>query len=111
MSYVAENSGRSGQGVLEPPSRVFRDYARAERYIAPPGYLTIEQLKIRAAAADKMHGGFDYDAISKVVLPRGGTPEKVANQIGEWGHRMQTSHFNNVMHVARSCRIGRQLVT
>jgi len=98
--YVAETQEEADREYSNHLRAFFEDYARAERYIAPPGYLTIEQLKIRAAAADKMHGGFDYDAISKSFFLAVGTPEKVANQIGEWGHRMQTSHFNNVMHVA-----------
>ena len=98
--YVAETQAEADREYADHLRAFFEDYARAERYIAPPGYLTIEQLKIRAAAADKMHGGFDYDAISKSFFLAVGTPEKVANQIGEWGQRMQTSHFNNVMHGA-----------
>jgi len=98
--YVAETQEEADREYAHHLRAFFEDYARAAAYIAPPGYLTIEQLKIRAAAADKMHGGFDYDAISKSFFLAVGTPEKVANQIGEWGHRMQTNHFNNVMHVA-----------
>jgi alkanesulfonate monooxygenase SsuD/methylene tetrahydromethanopterin reductase-like flavin-dependent oxidoreductase (luciferase family) len=98
--YVAETQEEADREYAEHLRAFFEDYARGAPYIAPPGYLTVEQLKIRAASADKMHGGFDYDAISKSFFLAVGTPEKVANQIGEWGHRMQTSHFNNVMHVA-----------
>jgi alkanesulfonate monooxygenase SsuD/methylene tetrahydromethanopterin reductase-like flavin-dependent oxidoreductase (luciferase family) len=98
--YVAETQEEADREYAEHLRAFFEDYARGAPYIAPPGYLTIEQLKIRAASADKMHGGFDYDAISKSFFLAVGTPEKVANQIGEWAHRMQTSHFNNVMHVA-----------
>ena len=52
------------------------------------------------AGADKMHGGFDFETISKSFFISVGTPEKVANQIGEWSVKMKTNHFNNVMHVA-----------
>src|SRR5262245_16723683 len=98
--YVAETQEQADREYAEHLRAFFEDYARGAPYIAPPGYLTIEQLKIRAASADKMHGGFDYEDISKSFFLAVGTPEKVANQIGEWGHRMQTNHFNNVMHVA-----------
>jgi hypothetical protein len=55
---------------------------------------------MRAAMADKMHGGFDFEAISKSFFISVGTPEKVANQIGEWSLKMKTNHINSVMHVA-----------
>ena len=29
--------------------------------LAPPGYLSLDQFRIRAGAATKMHGGFDWD--------------------------------------------------
>src|SRR5207248_3299734 len=80
--------------------RFFEDYARSSpQWLAPPGYLSIEQLKIRAAGADKMHGGFDFKAISGSFFIAVGTPEKVANQIGEWTTRMGTNHINILMHV------------
>ena len=43
----------------------FEDLLRTTpQYLAPPGYLSVEQLKTRAAMADKLHGGFDLKAIS-----------------------------------------------
>jgi alkanesulfonate monooxygenase SsuD/methylene tetrahydromethanopterin reductase-like flavin-dependent oxidoreductase (luciferase family) len=47
-----------------------------------------------------MHGGFDFKAISSSFFIAVGTPEKVANQIGEWADRMGTNHINSVMHLA-----------
>ena len=58
------------------------------QFLAPPGYLSVDQLKTRAAAADKMHGGFDFKAISQSFFISVGTPDKVANDIGEWTVRM-----------------------
>jgi alkanesulfonate monooxygenase SsuD/methylene tetrahydromethanopterin reductase-like flavin-dependent oxidoreductase (luciferase family) len=49
--------------------------------------------------ADKMHGGFDFNAISQAFFIAVGTPDKVANQIGEWADKMKTNHINGVMHV------------
>lgn len=98
--YVAETQEEAEREYAIHLQRFFEDYARAAAYIAPPGYLSVEQLKVRAASADKMHGGFDFDAISKSFFIAVGTPEKVANQMGEWSRTMDTTHFNNVMHVA-----------
>ena len=45
-------------------------------------------------------GGFDFKAISESFFIAVGTPEKVANQIGDWMQRMGTNHINSVLHVA-----------
>ena len=79
----------------------FEDYVRTTpQYLAPPGYLSVDQLKIRAAGADKMHGGFDFDLIIKSFFIAVGTPEMVADRLGSWAEWMGSSHINAVMHVA-----------
>ena len=99
--YVAETQEQAEREFIGHFQRFFEDFARTSpQYLAPPGYLSVDQLKQRAALADKMHGGFDFEAISKSFFIAVGTPEKVANQIGEWSVKMKTNHFNNVMHVA-----------
>ena len=64
------------------------------QFLAPPGYLSIDQLKARAAVGDKLHGAFDFKLVSDALFVAVGTAEKVANQIGEWGEMMGTNHFN-----------------
>ncbi len=99
--YVAETQDQAEREYTGHLQRFFEDYARSTpQWLAPPGYLSVEQLKIRSAGADKMHGGFDFAAISNSFFIAVGTAEKVANQIGEWTEKMQTNHLNNVMHVA-----------
>ena len=99
--YVAETQERAEQEYIAHLQRFFEDYARTTpQFLAPPGYLSVDQLKMRAAMADKMHGGFDFKAISKSFFIAVGTPDKVANQIGEWSQWMKTNHINCVMHVA-----------
>jgi hypothetical protein len=62
------------------------------------------RLEAAVAFTCKLHplrqGLLGEEAISKSVFIAVGTPEKVANQIGEWSVKMKTNHFNNVMHVA-----------
>src|SRR5207245_6052488 len=99
--YVAESDEQAEREYIIHLQRFFEDFARSSlQWLAPPGYLSMEQLKIRAAGADKLHGGFDFKAISSAFFIAVGTPEKVANQIGEWTERMGTNHINSVMHVA-----------
>jgi alkanesulfonate monooxygenase SsuD/methylene tetrahydromethanopterin reductase-like flavin-dependent oxidoreductase (luciferase family) len=98
--YVAETEEQARREYIDHLRGFFVDYARSTpQWLAPPGYISVEQLKIRAAGADKLHGGFDFEAIEKTNFIAVGTPEKVANQIGEWCDRMKTTHMNCVMHV------------
>ena len=98
--YVAETQEQAELEYKEHLRRFFEDYARSTpQWLAPPGYLSIDQLKIRMASADKMHGGFDFNAINQAFFIAVGTPESVANQIGEWTVKMKTSHINGVMQV------------
>jgi alkanesulfonate monooxygenase SsuD/methylene tetrahydromethanopterin reductase-like flavin-dependent oxidoreductase (luciferase family) len=99
FAYVAETQERAEQEATEHLRFFFEDLLRTTpQYLAPPGYLSVEQLKTRAALADKLHGGFDLKAISTAFFIAVGTPEKVASQIGEWSEWMDTSHINTVMH-------------
>jgi alkanesulfonate monooxygenase SsuD/methylene tetrahydromethanopterin reductase-like flavin-dependent oxidoreductase (luciferase family) len=99
--YVAETQEQAEKEYVEHLERFFSDCLRTTpQYLAPPGYLSVEQLKTRAAMADKLHGGFNFEAISQSFFIAVGSAEKVANQLGEWAQRMKTNHLNNVMHVA-----------
>jgi alkanesulfonate monooxygenase SsuD/methylene tetrahydromethanopterin reductase-like flavin-dependent oxidoreductase (luciferase family) len=62
-------------------------------FLAPPGYLSVDQLKKRAALANKLHGGFNFQAVSESFFVAVGTPDQVADQFEEWGERMGTNHF------------------
>ena len=99
--YVAETQEQAEREYVGHLEHFFSDYLRTSpHYLAPPGYLSVDQLKTRAAMADKLHGGFDFNAISGSFFVAVGTPEKVANQIGDWAAWMKSSHINGVMHVA-----------
>ena len=99
--YVAETQERAEAEYLPHLERFFGDFLRTTpQYLAPPGYLSVDQLKIRAAAADKLHGGFDFKLLNESFFISVGTPDKVANDIGGWCDQMKTTHINSVMHVA-----------
>ena len=99
--YVAETQEQAEKEYIPHLQAFFEDYLRTTpNYLAPPGYISVEQLKIRAAAADKLHGGFDFDALNQAFFIAVGTPDNVANKIGQWCNTLGTSHINSVMHVA-----------
>jgi alkanesulfonate monooxygenase SsuD/methylene tetrahydromethanopterin reductase-like flavin-dependent oxidoreductase (luciferase family) len=95
MTYVAETQEKAEQEFADHMRYFFEDGLRTSpQFLAPPGYLSIEQLKARAAVGDKMHGSFNFKMVDESLFVAVGTAEKVANQIGEWGELMGTTHFN-----------------
>jgi alkanesulfonate monooxygenase SsuD/methylene tetrahydromethanopterin reductase-like flavin-dependent oxidoreductase (luciferase family) len=100
LTYVAETQEKAEQEFIDHIRFFFEDALRTTpQFLAPPGYLSIEQLKARAAVGDKLHGSFDFKAVADTLFVAVGTPEKVANQIGEWGELMGTNHFNLQAHL------------
>jgi len=54
----------------------------------------VDELKTRAALADNLHGGFNYDAINESFFVAVGTADQVVEQLEEWGQLMDTNHYN-----------------
>jgi alkanesulfonate monooxygenase SsuD/methylene tetrahydromethanopterin reductase-like flavin-dependent oxidoreductase (luciferase family) len=95
MTYVAETQEKAEQEFIGHMKFFFEDALRTTpQYLAPPGYLSVEQLKARAAVGDKMHGSFDFKMVSDALFVAVGSADNVANLIGEWGELMDTNHFN-----------------
>ena len=61
---------------------------------SPPGYLSVAELKKRAALADKLHGAFSFKTVNKSFFVAVGTADQVVKQLEEWGERLGTNHFN-----------------
>ena len=57
ITYVAETKEKAEDEGIEHIRYFFEDALRTTpEFLAPPGYLSVEQLKMRAALADKLHG-------------------------------------------------------
>ena len=69
------------------------------QFLAPPGYISLEQLKARAAVGDKMHGSFNFKNLQDMIFIAVGSPEKVANLIGEWTRQDGHHHVNIQGHL------------
>jgi alkanesulfonate monooxygenase SsuD/methylene tetrahydromethanopterin reductase-like flavin-dependent oxidoreductase (luciferase family) len=95
ITYVAETKEKAEEEAYEHLRFFFEDALRTTpTFLAPPGYLSVDELKKRAALADKLHGGFSFDNVNESFFVAVGTAEQVAGQIGEWGEKMDTNHFN-----------------
>jgi alkanesulfonate monooxygenase SsuD/methylene tetrahydromethanopterin reductase-like flavin-dependent oxidoreductase (luciferase family) len=95
IAYVAETKEKAEQEAVEHIRFFFQDVLRTTpTFLAPPGYLSVDQLKKRAALADKLHGGFNFDAINEAFFVAVGTADQIVEQLEEWGEKMGTNHFN-----------------
>ena len=96
ITYVAETKEKAEEEAIEHIRFFFEDALRTTpTFLAPPGYLSVDQLKMRAALADKLHGGFDFDDRQRSLLRRGRharSGRRAARANGASG--MGTNHFN-----------------
>jgi alkanesulfonate monooxygenase SsuD/methylene tetrahydromethanopterin reductase-like flavin-dependent oxidoreductase (luciferase family) len=90
--YVAETNEAAEREVIDHIKYYFTIAARTTpRFLNPPGYISLEQFRIRAGAANKMHGGFDWDEMTKNWRVAVGTPERVAEKIAGWCEEANSS--------------------
>jgi alkanesulfonate monooxygenase SsuD/methylene tetrahydromethanopterin reductase-like flavin-dependent oxidoreductase (luciferase family) len=95
ITYVAETKEKAEQEAVEHIRYFFEDALRTTpNFLAPPGYLSVNELKKRAALADKLHGSFNFDNINEAFFVAVGTPDQVVEQLEEWGNNVGTNHFN-----------------
>lgn len=106
MAYVAESDAVAEREFKEHVAFFFEDLLRTTpRYLAPPGYVSVEQFRKRATSAGTAaHGHFDWDAALEHQRIVAGTPEKVANSIAKWAEEANSStivchlHLGNMPH-------------
>jgi alkanesulfonate monooxygenase SsuD/methylene tetrahydromethanopterin reductase-like flavin-dependent oxidoreductase (luciferase family) len=95
ITYVAETKEKAEEEAIPHLRFFFEDALRTTpTFLAPPGYLSVAELKKRAALADKLHGGFSFDNVNESFFVAVGTADQVVAQLEEWGGRMGTSHYN-----------------
>jgi alkanesulfonate monooxygenase SsuD/methylene tetrahydromethanopterin reductase-like flavin-dependent oxidoreductase (luciferase family) len=95
IAYVAETKEKAEEEAIPHLRYFFEDALRTTpTFLAPPGYLSVAELKKRAALADKLHGGFNFDNINESFFVAVGTPDQVVERLEEWGERLGTNHFN-----------------
>ena len=93
--YVAETKEKAEQEAIEHIRYFFEDAPRTTpRFLAPPGYLSVDQLKARAALADKLHGHFDLESLNESRFIAVGTADDVVAKLEEWSETMGANHFN-----------------
>ena len=94
MAYVAETDAKAEEEFMPHVMYFFENALRTTpRYLNPPGYVTVPEFRKRIQAAD-VHGSSNWDdlvAINRIVA---GTPEKVADAIGNWLEEAGSSRVN-----------------
>jgi len=95
IAYVAETKEKAEEEAIPHIRFFFEDALRTTpTFLAPPGYLSVAELKKRAALADKLHGAFNFDNVNESFFVAVGTADQVVEQLDEWGERLGTNHFN-----------------
>ena len=94
ITYVAETKEKAEEEAIDHIRFFFEDALRTTpTFLAPPGYLSVDQLKKRAALADKLHGKFNFQNVDEAFFVAVGTADQVVEKLEEWGERMGTNHF------------------
>src|SRR6202044_4272712 len=86
ITYVAETKEKAEEEAIPHLRFFFEDALRTTpTFLAPPGYLSVAELKKRAALADKLHGGFSFDDVNESFFAAVGTADQIGAQLEEWG--------------------------
>ena len=83
--HVAETKEQAEAEAIPHIRRFFEVNLRTTpRYLNPPGYVSLDEFRIRAGAANAAHGGFDWEGLNELWRVAVGTPEMVAEKIYKW---------------------------
>jgi alkanesulfonate monooxygenase SsuD/methylene tetrahydromethanopterin reductase-like flavin-dependent oxidoreductase (luciferase family) len=92
LIYVAESDEQAEREAIPHIEKFFTVFARTTpRYLNPPGYVSLDQFKIRAGAANAAHGGFDWKGLTENWRVAVGTPSKVVDLVGQWCEEADSS--------------------
>ena len=94
MAYVAESDERAEEEFLPHVMYFFENNLRTTpRYLNPPGYVTVPEFRKRITGAD-VHGSANWDDLVSLNRIVAGTPEKVAQAVGQWIEEAGSSRVN-----------------
>jgi alkanesulfonate monooxygenase SsuD/methylene tetrahydromethanopterin reductase-like flavin-dependent oxidoreductase (luciferase family) len=94
ITYVAETKEKAEEEAVDHIRYFFEDALRTTpTFLNPPGYISVDQLKKRAALANKLHGAFSFQNINESFFVAVGTADQVVEQLTQWGEMMGTNHF------------------
>ena len=107
ITYVAETEQKAREEGIDHIRYFFEDALRTTpTFLAPPGYLSVEQLKMRAALADKLHGKFNFEAVNESFFVAVGTADQVVENSNNGASRWGPTISSCLPHPA-ICRTGR----
>lgn len=96
--YVAETEEIAVREAKEHLQFFFENSIRTTpRYLAPPGYSTVEAFKA-GGRSKALHSGFDWDALKANVRLAYGSPQQVAEKIYNWCDEVGSSRIILHMH-------------
>jgi alkanesulfonate monooxygenase SsuD/methylene tetrahydromethanopterin reductase-like flavin-dependent oxidoreductase (luciferase family) len=94
MAYVAETDAKAEEEFMPHVMYFFENNLRTTpRYLNPPGYVTVPEFRKRIQAAD-VHGTSNWEDLITINRIVAGTPEKVADAIGNWLEEARSNRVN-----------------
>ena len=89
--YVAESQELAEKEAVEHIKFYFQDALRTTpRFLAPPGYISIDQFRQRASVPN-VHGDFNWDNLTQQWRVAVGTADHVAESINTWCEEAQSA--------------------
>jgi len=101
MAYVADTEAEAEREFKPHVGYFFENLLRTSpRFLAPPGYVGLEQFHARASSGhDKAHGHFDWNSATQHSRIIAGTPERVAETIAHWADEANSSTIVCHLHL------------
>ncbi len=100
MIYVAETDEQAEADFKEHLQYFFENNLRTtSKYLAPPGYMTLAKMRRRLEQAAAIHGGFDWDFLTKNFRIAAGSPDTIAKKLFTWSRELGASVVNCQAHL------------
>jgi hypothetical protein len=94
ITYVAETKEKAEEEAVEHIRYFFEDALRTTpTFLAPPGYLSVDQLKKARGARRQAARRFSFQNINESFFVAVGTADQVVEQLEGWAEKMGTNHF------------------
>lgn len=100
MIYVAESDDAAEAEFKEHVRWFFENNLRTTaRYLAPPGYMSVDKVRRSLQFQAQVHGGFDWDFLRAHFRVAAGSPETIARKLFEWSQETGAGIINCQAHL------------
>ena len=100
MVYVADTDEEAEAEFKEHVRWFFENNLRTTaRYLAPPGYMSVDKVRRSLQFQAQVHGAFDWDFMTANFRIGAGSPETIAKKIFKWSRETGAGVINFQAHL------------